>query len=252
MTSSQNIHYDHIADVYVNSRRLLANHLYYNFTYQALLDFHPTNLANATVLECMSANGDLARVATNRVKALHIMDISEKILALVEDPTLYASRICGDALALPYADNQFDAIFIRGGLHHIHHQVESALTEFHRIIKPNGWLVCNEPADDNPLIYGLRELLHWMSPLYEPGEQGFKRDRLAQQFERVGFGQVSTEADGFFAYALIGNTDVFSWFANLENRHLIRLLLWSDDHLRHIPIIRRFSLAFRIRGQAIK
>src|SRR6266581_1635280 len=42
-------------------------------------------------------------------------------------------------------DGFFDAVFITGGLHHVHPNVAGAMAEIHRILKPGGWLCFYEP-----------------------------------------------------------------------------------------------------------
>lgn len=51
--------------------------------------------------------------------------------------------INGDALALPFADNTFDAVTISYGLRNVENTV-AALSEMRRVVKPGGRLVVNE------------------------------------------------------------------------------------------------------------
>jgi demethylmenaquinone methyltransferase/2-methoxy-6-polyprenyl-1,4-benzoquinol methylase len=51
--------------------------------------------------------------------------------------------IAGDALALPFADESFDAVTISFGLRNVH-DVGAALRELHRVTKPGGRLVICE------------------------------------------------------------------------------------------------------------
>jgi demethylmenaquinone methyltransferase/2-methoxy-6-polyprenyl-1,4-benzoquinol methylase len=51
--------------------------------------------------------------------------------------------VAGDALALPFADESFDAVTISFGLRNVH-DVDAALREFRRVTKPGGRLVICE------------------------------------------------------------------------------------------------------------
>ncbi|HEX7106653.1 MAG TPA: demethylmenaquinone methyltransferase [Acidothermaceae bacterium] len=51
--------------------------------------------------------------------------------------------VAGDALALPFADEMFDAVTISFGLRNVH-DTNAALTEFRRVTKPGGRLVVAE------------------------------------------------------------------------------------------------------------
>lgn len=52
-------------------------------------------------------------------------------------------KVAADALALPFADGSFDAATISFGLRNVH-DVDTALSEFHRVLKPGGRLAICE------------------------------------------------------------------------------------------------------------
>ncbi len=215
-----------------------------------MLDEIPETINNAICLDCMSGSCEMARVACSRVARFHAADLSTQILRLAH-PGPY-TRTCADVHHLPYPANTFDLVLIRGGLHHIHSTFREALGEIHRVLKPNGWLVCAEPADDNLLLRFFRETLHRVSPLYEEGERGFLRREFEAFLPDAGFGGLSIHPFGFLGYALIGNTDVIPLFASLQDETLINALISFDRVSTRIPGWRRFSLIHLVRACAVK
>ena len=68
--------------------------------------------------------------------------------ALVEASELRRSCIVGDARRLPIRTASLDIAKIEGGLHHLPHldDVETALAEIHRVLKPGGRVIIIEPC----------------------------------------------------------------------------------------------------------
>ena len=64
--------------------------------------------------------------------------------------------VAGDAHALPYDDATFDLVVGDGILHHL--DLDVALGELHRVLKPGGRALFREPLLDNPLLKVFRLL----------------------------------------------------------------------------------------------
>lgn len=75
----------------------------------------------------------------------HVMptDLSIGMLEVGKQRRPGLSFVAGDALALPYADDSFDAVTISFGLRNVEHTVK-ALTEMRRVTRPGGRLVVCE------------------------------------------------------------------------------------------------------------
>ena len=56
-----------------------------------------------------------------------------------------AVAVRGSILSSGFDDESFDAVFVTGGLHHVHPRVPEAVAEIHRILKPGGWFCFYEP-----------------------------------------------------------------------------------------------------------
>lgn len=94
------------------------------------------------------------------------LDFSEKMLAVAQQryanqPQVQLTQ--GDALALPYADNSFDAAIISFGLRNVT-DIPQALREMNRVLKPGGWMV-NLDTAPKPLIPGMQFYFSKIMPL---------------------------------------------------------------------------------------
>ncbi len=243
-------YYDNISYAYSYARQAyIANRRYNDYFSTHILNCVP-NLSNQSiVLDCMAGSCEFARMAKPAVQAIHAVDLSLGILRRADPDTLPTSRTCGDALKLPFAKNSFDAVFVRGGLHHIHDHYMDALEEIFRVLKPGGWLVCAEAADDNPIIWLARSTLHIVSKLFEPGEKGFRAKELSTALKDLGFTSVKLEPFGYLGYTLIGNTDVFPLLSNLRSSTVINALIYADRLSVSVPLWRYFALAHIAIGQ---
>ncbi len=108
--------------------------------------------AGSNVLDVATGTGDLSFVVLKQIKELKIIgvDLSSKMLRIATRkrvkkgiPEDYYRLIKGDALSLPFKDGVFDAVMIAYGIRNIP-DVEQALSEFHRVLKPKGKLLILE------------------------------------------------------------------------------------------------------------
>ena len=71
------------------------------------------------------------------------------------DPSQF-EFVAGDAHHLPYDDQTFDLVVGDGILHHL--DLDKALAECHRVLKPGGRALFREPLLDNPMLKVFRAL----------------------------------------------------------------------------------------------
>ena len=84
------------------------------------------------------------------VRSAVCMDISPGMLETLQrnaaELGLPVATVAGDAEVLPLADESFDLVLGHAVLHHIP-DLERAFDEFHRVLKPGGWIVfAGEPS----------------------------------------------------------------------------------------------------------
>ncbi len=111
------------------------------------------------ILDLGCANGwNMSRFAQYGRRSIGLDTVAERVqLALMHGPAMVAS-----GLQIPAADHTFDVVYIQHVLHHIGN-VELALAEVRRVLKPGGTLFLIETIEDNPLIrWGRRVYPSWM------------------------------------------------------------------------------------------
>lgn len=91
------------------------------------------------------------------------LDFSENMLSVAKEKKEELSRsnlefIHGNAMELPYEDNSFDYVTIGFGLRNVPDYI-TVLKELHRVIKPEGKVVCLETSQ--PTMIGFRQLYYF-------------------------------------------------------------------------------------------
>jgi demethylmenaquinone methyltransferase/2-methoxy-6-polyprenyl-1,4-benzoquinol methylase len=121
------------------------------------------------VLDLCGGTADLSLFAARRIGIsgfVALCDINWKMMEIGRpkvDSSLYAQRISfiqGDAEHLPLRDNTFDAAMVGFGIRNLTH-MEQGFEEIHRILKPNGKLMCLEFSQ--PVTPWFRSLYDWYS-----------------------------------------------------------------------------------------
>lgn len=111
------------------------------------------------ILEIGCGNGwNMSRFAQNGRVAYGLDAVPERVaLAQAHGPALLA-----DGLQLPFAAGSLDMIYVQHVLHHIGN-VERALAEIRRCLRPGGILFLVETIEDNPIIrWGRRLYPSWL------------------------------------------------------------------------------------------
>jgi SAM-dependent methyltransferase len=95
-------------------------------------------------------------------RAAHIfgMDLSESVLSKVKASHLTIKSVCADARRLPFANNVFDFVVSNSTLDHFssNREIETAILEIRRVLKPGGHLILTLDNPVNPVL-ALRRFL---------------------------------------------------------------------------------------------
>jgi len=244
----QSEHFKKIADQYSYVRQhLLVTKIYYEFWTADMLKFINPD-AELRVLDTMCGSGELMKDAPPNKWHIYCNDLSIDILKCAENPDGKFNYLCADSSQLPFEDNSFDAVVVRGGLHHFP-DYGMLIREFFRILKPGGKFICSEPTDDFPLYRLLRAIIYkYMDTFDEETEQALKTSEFRRHALAAGFKLEALERFGFIGYLVIGQTDVLRFFQALRhipgNQYIAKGLILIDRLCSKIPGINRFSLAF--------
>lgn len=146
----------------------------------------------ARVLEVGCGTGLLTSELVRRQAAVVAMDLSEHLLEVARQrpDNTDALLLRGNAYELSFRSNTFDGIVGSSVLHHL--DVPQALREFHRVLRPGGWLRFTEPNMLNPQI-ALQKNIPVLKRMLgdSPDETAFVRWALRRQLERFGFHEIS-------------------------------------------------------------
>src|SRR5262249_265950 len=137
-------HYDKIADEY-ESHYGDAYSLRYRdrFINAPLLD--NLDLAGRDILEGLCGSGTVTGDLLKRGARVTGLDISARMMEAFRARWPECRGILGSMFDTKLPDDSFDGIVIVGGLHHLHPDIDRAMDEIYRILKPGGSFCFIEP-----------------------------------------------------------------------------------------------------------
>ena len=223
----QGAHYDQIAEGYEAHYSDEWSTLYRRrFVYEPLVE--GVEIGGRKVLDAMCGSGQTASFLVEKGGDAYGLDVSEQVIRQFQAKLPGATAVQGSILQTEFEDEFFDAVFVTGGLHHVHPKVPEAVNEIHRILKPGGWLCFFEPHA-GAMADAARRLWYRFDPLFEENEAAVDIDELVR-LNRDRFDFVTLRYSGGPAYLLVYNSMVFrlprSW-----KRYYTSPLLWLERRL---------------------
>jgi ubiquinone/menaquinone biosynthesis C-methylase UbiE len=100
-------------------------------------------------------DGGARQVVGIDISEKYVRDAERQLTGLAINRELFEFRVM-DAHELHFSDNTFDFVIGRGILHHL--DLDTAIREIHRVLKPGGRASFLEPLADNPLLRIFRAL----------------------------------------------------------------------------------------------
>ena len=131
-----------------------------------------------------------------------------------------------NALHLSFPDGAFDAVYGSSILHHL--EIDPALREIRRVLRPGGRMVFAEPNMMNPQIFVQKNvplIKRWLGDT--PHETAFVRWSIAARLRRAGFAGVRVFP--------------FDFLHPLTPRPLIALVSGVGGVLERVPILREIA-----------
>ncbi len=159
------------------------------------------------------------------------LDISAKVIEQFRAKLPGATGVQGSILHTAFEDESFDAVFITGGLHHVHPHVPQAVDEIYRILKPGAWLCFFEPHTGSMADVG-RKLWYRFDKLFEENEAAVDVDDIKKR-NRDRFDFITTRYSGGLAYLLVFNSMAFRIPPRLKASYS-RPLLWLEPRLERL------------------
>jgi ubiquinone/menaquinone biosynthesis C-methylase UbiE len=187
------------------------------------------------VLEIGCGIGYFTRSLVSSGAEITAIDISPDLLEVArrDCPAENVSFELQNAYAMIYADKSFDSVIGSSVLHHL--EIDAALNEVHRVLKPGGSIYFTEPNMMNPQIAVQKNVPAIKKRLGDsPNETAFFRWLLQRRLQRAGFRHVQIQPFDFLHPRLSPAwIPRFQAFANL---------------LEHVPLISEIAGSLYIRA----
>ncbi|AAW70793.1 bifunctional demethylmenaquinone methyltransferase/2-methoxy-6-polyprenyl-1,4-benzoquinol methylase UbiE [Wolbachia endosymbiont of Brugia malayi] len=107
---------------------------------------------NSQVLDVAGGTGDIAIRIVRREPSVQVTvcDINQNMLSRGRNKAINSNQlnfnwVCANAESLPFEDSEFDCCTIAFGIRNVSDR-KKALSEIHRVLKPNGQFICLEFA----------------------------------------------------------------------------------------------------------
>ena len=231
---AQQDHYDKVAESYLTNLNYPHTSEYLTYMDGRFRDF-VGNQCSGNVLELCCGNSEAGKFFEADFDHLIGVDISYEMVksARKRFPAENYSFHQADATQLPIADTTIDTVIVFGGIHHINNR-ENLYSEIARVLKPGGYLVFREPADDFFLWRWIRFVVYRFAPaLDHETEAPLRRKQTELVMASCGFGDINWKTFGFIGFCLFMNSDV----------------LFFNRFFQYIPFIRQITRFFAAMDQ---
>jgi SAM-dependent methyltransferase len=151
-----------------------------------------------TVLELGCGTGSFTRELARSGAEVFAIDVSPELLEIA-DANCSAPNVqyqIQNAYALTYSEGTFDSVVGSSVLHHL--EIEAALREIYRVLKPRGTILLTEPNMLNPQI-AIQKNIPWIKRKLgdSPDETAFFRWPLRRLLEQTGYRDVRIDPFDF-------------------------------------------------------
>ena len=166
------------------------------------------SLRGQKVLDAMCGAGQMTDYLLSGGALVTGLDISEKAIEHFRKKCPQAHAMVGSILDTGLESDSYDCVTVLGGLHHVHPNVDAAIDEIYRILRPGGYFCFMEPhAGSLPDV--VRRIWYRVDRrMFEDNEQAIDVVGLqAKNEDRFEF--LTTRYGGGVAYLLVLNSLVF-------------------------------------------
>ena len=204
--------FENISGVYDAANRRISLGLQSHWKKRFVKHLVQKTAAGGKVLDVCCGTGDIAIALAQQGLQAHGIDFSPAMLKRAREKGANIPRIYwrqGDAMELPYANNEFDAACISFGLRNTA-DYSQVLREMQRVVRPGGWVGCMDsfvPASPlirpfydlyfraaMPLIGGGRRYHKEYMWLWQSTKEFLSSEQLSELFRNTGFQPVVSES----------------------------------------------------------
>ena len=178
----------------------------------------------------------LERAAATGARLVAI-DLSQPLLQQAHERMATSPRVrlvCGNAEAMPYADGTFDAVYGSSVLHHL--DLDRALREAFRVLRPGGWAAFAEPNLLNPhvaFMFNCKPAKPWFG--VSPDEMAFTRFRAKRALRQAGYVESSVR--------------LFDFLHPSTPAALVSGVSRAGRFLERLPLVREIAGSFLLAGR---
>jgi ubiquinone/menaquinone biosynthesis C-methylase UbiE len=204
--SKQAEHFDRLARMYEGHYSDPTGQKYRNkFINEKLFD--KIDLSGRDVLDAMCGSGQTTGYLMSRGARVTCLDISPQLIETLRRKWPGCTALSASILDTPFDDETFDCVAVVGGLHHVHPDVDGAVDEVYRILKPGGFFCFMEPHAGS-LPDAARKLWYRWDPLFEANEASIDLEAMAVKNQNR-FICSKNRYGGSIAYLLVLQSLVF-------------------------------------------
>jgi SAM-dependent methyltransferase len=202
----------------------------------ALFVEHAGLAPGRTALELGCGTGLFLDQVARSGATLHALDLSTHLLARARARVAGHAHVrlqCGNAEQMPYAAGSFDAVYGSSVLHHL--DLDRALREVFRVLRPGGRMVFTEPNILNPQVavmfhVGATKAYFGVSP----DEMAFSRFRAVRALRAAGF-----RDGGATPFDFLHPSTPASWLGVVSR---------AGGLAERVPVVREFAGSLLIRA----
>ncbi|OGX14910.1 MAG: hypothetical protein A2166_03445 [Omnitrophica WOR_2 bacterium RBG_13_41_10] len=188
------------------------------------------------VLEIGCGTGELTKMFQNNNSRILSIDVSFDLIGIAKRKVKSdkVTFLLQDASNLGFAENSFDTIIGSSVLHHL--EVDKALKEFYRVLRPGGSIFLTEPNMMNPQIV-IQKNIPFIKKLSgdSPNETAFLRWSLKKKLEKIGFKDIELKNFDFLHPAI--------------PKVMIPVVRYLGSFMESLPIIREVAGSIYIKAR---
>lgn len=191
--------------------------------------------AQDTVLEIGCGTGLFTRKVKKATQCkLTATDLSPELLEQARKEFPEGTFVQDDAMNMQFADNTFDVVFGSSILHHL--DMQKAMKEIFRVLKPGGRIVFAEPNMINPQILIQKNIPFIKRMLGDsPDETAIVRWSFKRQLEAAGYTEV--------------NIYPYDFLHPVVPKPLIGIVNFTGKVIEKIPLLKEISGSVIITGR---
>jgi SAM-dependent methyltransferase len=169
--------------------------------------FAGLDLSGMKILDAMCGSGQTTEYLLGRGADVTGLDISNEVIESFRARWNNVHAVKRSLLDSGLRASSFDCVVIVGGLHHIHPNLNLAMREIHRVLKPGGYLCFMEPHSGS-LPDLVRRVWYKFDRYFSDNEEAIDMKALQREF-RSEFELKRANYLGNLAFLLVLNSLIF-------------------------------------------